>query len=264
MRFFNSFLNNFRGLNVYKIQAIELGLTPDQLKGHSWDDKYIRNVCQGSATLDYLLKRPDAISVSEAMDQIRGLNAYQIFAMSFGLKRNQLQGHNWDNEHGTGFQAEINLEYLRNRPDNVFVQQAMNNIRGFNVREIRSMINAQKRGIMSLNLTIEQVYICEFNETHYDRIAEGEAYEVVCPEGHKAILEMKKLKQEYAIGAASSALYLMAKGNNKEGIALTDPGSIIASNLTFEEAKMLSQTSRKIYNNALSFVRGAKKNKPQR
>ena len=215
------------------------------MKGHSWDDKCIRNVCQGSATLDYLRKRPDAISVSEAMDQIRGLNAYQIFAMSFGLKRNQLQGHNWDNEHGTGFQAEINLEYLHNRPDNVFVQQAMNNIRGFNVREIRSMINAQKRGIMTLNLTIEQVYICEFNETHYDRIAEGEAYEVVCPEGHKAILEMKKLKQEYAIGAASSALYLMAKGNIKEGIALTDPGSIIASNLTFEEAKMLSQTSKK-------------------
>jgi BarA-like signal transduction histidine kinase len=132
----------------YKNEAIKLGLPKSELQGHAWNDDgpdlqlSNRNNYQAEATLNYLRKRPVDVSVSEAMDQIRGLSAYQIEAMELdrsigrSLTREQLlQGHNWNNE----YVVKATLHYLRIRPVDVCASQAMDQIRGLNQHQIKAM-----------------------------------------------------------------------------------------------------------------------------
>ena len=226
-------MDQIRGLTAYQIEAMELdrsigrSLTREQLlQGHDWDNEHrtglqdeaalkVHHVCQASVTLEYLSKSPKDVTVSEAMNQIRGLNIYQILAMSLGLTRKQIQGHGWYNEHQDGYQAEATLKYLHNRPVDVSVHQAMNNIRGLFGRDIYSIVKAMQRGVRVLNLSNRQVYSCRFDETKFNRIQNGETYEAACKEGHEAILAMEKTRQKYTIGAASKAFPLMMEFANK-------------------------------------------------
>ncbi len=278
-------MDQIRGLTAYQIEAMELdrsigrSLTREQLlQGHDWDNEHrtglqdeaalkVHHVCQASVTLEYLSKSPKDVTVSEAMNQIRGLNIYQILAMSLGLTRKQIQGHGWYNEHQDGYQAEATLKYLHNRPVDVSVQQAMNNIRGLFGRDIYSIVKAMQRGVRVLNLSNRQVYSCRFDETKFNRIQNGETYEAVCKEGHEAILAMEKTRQKYTIGAASKAFPLMMEFANKAiGIKeakregeevkeeLKNPVIKIASYLTVSDAIKLAQVTKETLNTARFFV----------
>ncbi len=278
-------MNQIRGLTAYQIEAMEIdrsigrSLTRDQLlQGHDWDNEHrtglqdevmikVRHVCQASVTLEYLSKSPKHCPVLESMNQIRGLNIYQILAMSLGLTREQIQGHGWYNKFEDHYQAEATLKYLRNRPADVSVQQAMNNIRGLFGKEIYSIVKAMQIGIGLLKLSNRQVYSCRFDKTKFNRIQEGETYEAVCKEGHEVILAMEKTRQKYTIGAVSKAFPLMMKfANRAPGIKearregevakgeLKNPVIKIASYLTVSDAIKLAQVTKETLSTARFFV----------
>lgn len=81
-------MNNSEHLNEYQLKAIKIGLKEEELYDHDWHDKNT-----ALRTLDVLKNRVDELSLIEAMNLIRGLNANQIKALEPGISRNQIDDH---------------------------------------------------------------------------------------------------------------------------------------------------------------------------
>ncbi|MCD6034458.1 MAG: hypothetical protein K0R63_199 [Rickettsiales bacterium] len=88
-----------------------------------------------SIIAEFFRSRPKSVSVQEVMEQIRGLNQYQIRAVKLGLTRAELEGHNWE-EVGGGVTT---IYFLEKRLKGVSVQEAMEQIRGLSQYQIMAV-----------------------------------------------------------------------------------------------------------------------------
>lgn len=125
----NYAMGEIRGLNQWQIQAVTLGLSRDQQYDHKWDDPKI-----AQKTLQYLKNRKGSKSAACAMREIRGLNQWQIQAVTLGLSKDQQYGHKWDDPEI----AQKTLDYLGSHNGSQAIARAMDKIRGFNAADIRT------------------------------------------------------------------------------------------------------------------------------
>ena len=134
-----------------KREAMALGLTEDMLKEHIWNDQNVKlrpfspfNY-QAETTLNYLRNQIfKGTPASDAFNKIKGLNAYYIEAIGLGLAReDQREGHAWDLEYQTGYQASATVDYLRKQTSKeeepVSALEAFNKIRGLNGFQIEAI-----------------------------------------------------------------------------------------------------------------------------
>ena len=138
-------MNTIRGCTQHQIKAIEeFGLSRDDLIGHNWDDQQC-----GNATINFIRNKTESgVEAIEAMNTIRGCTQHQITAIEeFGLSRDDLIGHNWDDQqYGCGY-ATIN--FIRNKPSSFSYVDAFNMIKGKTAPEIynlKTKVDLYKQG----------------------------------------------------------------------------------------------------------------------
>ncbi len=154
-------------------KAESLGLTMEQaLAGgrHIWNDKDDSGKI-ASSTLKYLsLPRPADVTIQQAFEEIKGLNGFRIQAMCLGLTREQTDGHYWSSNFSNDYSrpGECTLEYLRNCPITIPIEQAMANIRDSRGDKPKRILESTKRGRIELHLTREQLYAGEFGPEQFD------------------------------------------------------------------------------------------------
>lgn len=214
----------------YPIQGMTLGLTKEQAQTFKWENGCLFGNIAESA-IKYLSDQcSKGIPAPQALGEIKDLNGFQIQAMTLGLARKDLEGHIWDNEilranhnpsNPNNKRADLTLEYISDRPNDISAQEAMNNIRGLNGEEIENVINAQKLGIR-VGLSDIETYVVRLTMDQVLRIINGELYRDVVPEGHKTILEMEQKKQ-YAIGATSGLMASIGLKGEEELATIITP-----------------------------------------
>lgn len=176
---------------------------------------------------------------------------FQEQALELGLTREQIADHAW----GNGGVGDATLSYLRNRPEDVTVQQAMENVRGLDFQQIRDIVNFTKKGVDELRLTPTQLYMGRFGKDQFERIQSGEKYKTVMPDAFKRISELPSQKA-YTQGATLGALG-SAKPNTELGVNWgnlpVDLANIVASALDSTDGRSLANTTTKARDQAKSF-----------
>lgn len=128
------FFDYVKELNSYQIYAVILGLKKDELINHDWEDKNI-----ALRTIIYLKQSSGKNqSLSEKMDEIRGLNQYQIEAVSFGLTKEQIADHDWSKDKKTAIASIIYLTKYFFSNSYESIAQRMDKIKGLNGSQIES------------------------------------------------------------------------------------------------------------------------------
>ena len=215
----------------YPIQGMTLGLTKEQAQTFKWENGCLFGNIAESA-IKYLSDQcSKGTPAPQALGEIKDLNGFQIEAMTLGLAKKDLEGHIWDNEilranrgnrpNPDSRRANLTLQYLRDRPNDISAQEAMNNIRGLNGEEIESAINTQKLGIR-VGLSDIETYVVRLTMDQVLRIMNGELYKNVVPEGHEAILKMEQKKQ-YAVGAISGLMASIGLKGEEELATIITP-----------------------------------------
>jgi hypothetical protein len=229
--------DKIKGLNGLQIQAIDLGLTREQLAGHNWDNRDTAGYT-AVTTLNYLKKQiSQQEDPSRAFDKIKGLNGLQIQAIDLGLTREQLAGHNWNNRIYE-LTADKTLEYLRKCPDELSKGQAIENIKTLNGYQIKDIMDLQKEA-MENGLTVLQVYVVNLNREQVDKIKNGETYENVVPLGHNKILLIEERKQ-FGMGATAGFINSINQTNGHG----QDLSKILSNHLTVEKQILLAQVNK--------------------
>jgi hypothetical protein len=164
------------------------------------------------------------------MNNVRDLSGGQIEALELGLTREQMANHGW----GHSDTAQETLRYLRNRPDNVTVEQAMENVRGLSGDQIQNICEFQQRGIEELGFTPIQVRMGRFGQEQFERINNGEKYKVVM---QKAFERMSNLETEKAYVRGATAIALSA-------VMPLNMGRIVGEFTTLSTGGILAQTSK--------------------
>lgn len=139
------------------------GFTDEQMHGHNWDDPLIYE-----ATKDFLEKNQIKSFfnkfVSEKklvsrnvknLEKIRGLNYYQIKGMSLGLTKDQVLNFDWSD---AGIAVDT-IDFIENRSKNVSAIDALNQIRGLSLEEIRlKNLNLDSHYLNHFDLKDNQIY----------------------------------------------------------------------------------------------------------
>ncbi len=136
-------MNKIKGLKFDEIIAVGLGVSREQLEGHDWSQT------NGYKTKNFLWSEIGKnIAPDIAMSKIRGLVGYEIDAVTAGLRREQLAGHQWNSTPGAYFSGvgHITLEYLAMRPEGTDIGWDFGKIKGLSRTEIRQKIEERTQG----------------------------------------------------------------------------------------------------------------------
>ena len=276
-----------KGLNNgFKIQAIQLGLKIQDLSEHHWENNKLNGYC-GMRTIEYLKKQiSEGKDVSKAFEEIKGLdNGHKIEVIGFGFEKKDLEdlsGHDWQNTDSNRYNGWCTISYFWACPREIPLRKAMANLKhnlNHDNRWVQDILTIHNRGNLAF-ISPEQVYASNITEEQIVRIENGESYADVVPEGAKFILEnpksvshysnVEKRRQQYVTGAASEAISLIMKDipkapkneTSRREIYIAPEnesfGEKIASYLTPEEGKMLSQVTKETLNVAKYFKKKEK------